>query len=68
MFVPGGPDERTVTLQVRDDGTLESNETFRLRFELGPAAIASGGRIGARNQSRVTIINDDSEFNHHTGS
>lgn len=63
-FSPGDPDEKTIQLEVIDERTLEGNETLLLIFDLGPAAVASGARIGPKNQSRVTIINDDSKFNH----
>ena len=65
-FVPGGPDEITLQLQVNNDSTFENNETILLTFLLTFAAIDSGARIGARNESRVTIINDDSKIHHYT--
>ena len=58
-FTPGGPDEITTQLQVEDDSTLEANETLLLTLSLTPAAVERGVRIGTRNESRVTIINDD---------
>ena len=62
-FVPGGPDEITISLSVNEDRDFENNETLLLTFlPLAPAAISSGARIGARNESRVTIINDDSKI------
>ena len=66
IFTPGGPDEIMAQLQVEDDTTLEANEILLLTLSPTPAANASGARIGARNEARVTIINDDSKpFNHH---
>ena len=65
-FVPGGPDEITLQLQINKDSRFENNETILLTFLLTPAAIDSGARIGARNESRVTIINDDSKIHHYT--
>ena len=65
-LVPGGPDEITTQLQVEADRTFENDETFLLSFSLAPAAVDSGARIGARNESRVTIINDDSKIHHYT--
>ena len=65
-FVPGGPDEITTQLRVQEDSIFENNETFLLTFFLTPTAIDSGARIGARNESQVTIINDDSKILHYT--
>ena len=65
-FVLGGPDEITLQLQVNNDSTFENNETILLTFLLTPESIDSGARIGARNESRVTIINDDSKIHHYT--
>ena len=50
-------------MQVQDDTTLETDETLLLTLSLNHAAMESGGRIGARNESRLTIINDDSKIN-----
>lgn len=60
-FTPGSPDEITAEMQVQDDSTLEANETLLLTLSLTPTARERGGRIGARDQSRVTIIDDDSK-------
>ena len=68
IFTPGGPDELTAQLQVQDDTTLEADETLLLTLSLNRAAMESGGRIGARNESRLTIINDDSKINPHINS
>ena len=66
-FVPGGPDRITIPLRVREDTNFENDETLLLTFlALTPAAIDSGARIGARNESRVTIINDDSKIHCYT--
>ena len=66
-FVPGGPDRIAIPLRVREDSNFENNETFLLTFlPLTPAAIDSGARIGVRNESRVTIINDDSKIHCYT--
>ena len=65
-LVPGGPDEITTQLQVNADRIFENDETLLLSFSLTPAAIDSGARIGARNESRVTIINDDSKIHCYT--
>ena len=62
MLIPGGPDEITIQLEVQEDTTFERNETLLLTFFLTPAAIGSGARIGVRNESQVTIINDDSKI------
>ena len=62
MLIPGGPDEITVQLEVREDTVFERNETLLLTFFLAPTAIDNGARIGARNESQVTIINDDSKI------
>ena len=64
-FIPGGPDEITLQLRVNNDSTFENNETILLTFLLTPTAIDSGAHIGARNESRVTIINDDSKLHHY---
>ena len=61
-FFPRGPDEITLQLQVQGDNILENNETILLMILPFPAAIDRGARIGARNESRVTIINDDSKI------
>ena len=58
-FTPGGPNEITTQLSVRDDRTLELNETFTLRLALPPASITAGGQLGLKNAAEVTIINDD---------
>ena len=60
-FTSGGPNETTTQLHVQDDSTLEANETLLLTISLTPTARERGGRIGARDQSRVTIIDDDSK-------
>ena len=51
----------TTQLQVQDDRTLERNETLLLTLSLNRVTIERGGRIGARNESRLTVINDDSK-------
>lgn len=61
IFTPGGPDEMTIQLQVNDDTTLEADEILLLSLSLAPAAMESGGRLGPRNEARVTIVNDDSK-------
>lgn len=61
-FTPGGPMEQTVQLSVDKDQLLELNETYLLRLHLTNASITAGARIGTNNQTRVTIINDDSKF------
>ena len=61
IFTPGGPDEITTQLQVQDDTTLEANEILLLTLSPTPTATRRGARIGARNEARVTIINDDSK-------
>ena len=55
-------------MQVQDDTTLETDETLLLTLSLNRAAMESGGQIGARNESRLTIINDDSKINPHINS
>ena len=55
-------------MEVMEDRILERDETFLLTVSLTPAARNSGAYIGVRNESRVTIINDDSKLsklNHH---
>ena len=64
-FVSGGPDEITLQLRVNNDSTFENNETILLTFLLTPTAIDSGAQIGIKNESRVTIINDDSKLHHY---
>ena len=63
-FTPGGPSEITSQLLVRNDTSLEANETILLALSLNPAAMESGARLGARNQSIVTVINDDGKINY----
>ena len=62
VFTAGGPDEQTIQLSVDEDDFLELNETYLLELNLTVASIAAGARIGAINQARVTIINDDSKI------
>ena len=52
-------------MEVMEDRILERDETFLLTISLTPAARNSGAYIGVRNESRVTVINDDSKLNHH---
>ena len=66
MFVPGSPDEITVQLEVVEDTRFENNETILLMFLLSPSATDCGAQIGTRNESRVTIINDDGKIHHYT--
>jgi len=63
-FMPGGPNEITTELTVQADDFFELNETFLLNLVLSEPAMLAGGRIGARSQSEVTIINDDCKINH----
>ena len=52
-------------MEVMEGRILERDETFLLTLSLTPAARNSGAYIGVRNESRITIINDDSKLNHH---
>lgn len=61
-FTPRGPNEQTIQLSVNDDEFLELNETYLLTLQLSDESIDAGARIGAINQTRVTIINDDSKI------
>ena len=62
VFSPGDPDEKTVRLSVRNDNTLEANETYFLQLDLSDAARSAGARLGPRNRAEVTIINDDGKI------
>ena len=53
-------------MEVQNDTRFENNETFLLMFLLSPTATDCGARIGTRNESRVTIINDDGKIHHYT--
>ena len=65
ILTPGGPDEISIQLRIRADAVFERNETLLLIFlPLTVAAIEFGVRIGIRNESRLTIINDDSKINY----
>ena len=61
-FSPGDPDEKVVQIAVIPDTILEMNETYSLRLELSDVANRSGAQIGEKNQTQVTIINDDSKI------
>ena len=65
-IIPGGPDEITTQMEVIEDRILEANETFLLTLSLTPAARDTGAYVGVRNESQITIINDDSKLDHHT--
>ena len=51
-----------VNILHRYDKFLELNETYLLTLQLSDESIDAGARIGAINQTRVTIINDDSKI------
>ena len=63
-FTPGGPNEHTIQLSVDKDELLELNETYLLALHLSDESIDAGAQVGAINQTRVTIINDDSKIQH----
>ena len=63
ILTPGGPDEISIQLRIRADAVFERNKTLLLIFlPLTVAAIEFGVHIGIRNESRLTIINDDSKI------
>ena len=61
-FTSRGPNEQTIQLSVNKDEFLELNETYLLTLQLSSESIDAGAQIGAINQTRVTIINDDSKI------
>lgn len=52
-------------MEVIEDRILERNETFLLTLSLTPAARDASAYVGVRNESRITVINDDSKLDHH---